>query len=405
MHFWLNIFRFAGLVALLLALPAVYAEDMESAYEAREKAVSAGAETLAPDIWESAEKELARATELATKDANPGKVAAAYRDAIEEFGSAEMKSLEIALLSEARAALRVADEQRAKRYAPTTRALAREQLTAAEDALRTDPYATETIRNLADSAATTARYAGQIAVIAREKPSVETLIRERDAYINKLEAAAGVGMPADTEPDTAIAALEERILQLLASERQLREDLADSQAFVAALEEEIRELDDQLGGASAERRQLVMQIEEQARREEQFKQTEALFDPTEAEVFKQSGAIVLRLFGLEFASGSSRLDDNQKPLLNKIEKAISIYPGSTIVVEGHTDSQGGARMNQLLSQNRADAVREYIIMNMRVAPARISATGFGPTKPIATNDTREGKAKNRRIDLLITPAD
>ena len=180
-------------------------------------------------------------------------------------------------------------------------------------------------------------------------------------------------------------------------------DLADSQAFGAALEEEIRELDKRLGGASSERQQLVMRLEEQARAREQLAQAEALFAPNEALVFRQSDNIVVRVIGLQFASGSAKLGTGNDALLRKLERAIAIYPRSLLVVEGHTDSRGSDRINNRLSEQRAQAVANHIVAEMRIPAHRLTAVGYGAAKPIANNETKEGRAKNRRIDLLITP--
>jgi len=399
----LNILIQALLFSLLPTSEALLAADMDTAYAAREKAITAKAQTLAPESWQSAEKELEKAIRFASDGKNPAKVAAAYDDAVAEFSKAELEAIEIDLLTEARQALESADDQRAKRYAPETRNYSMRQLQAAEAALAADPYNRETISALAADAAAHARYATRIAAVVKADPEIETLIRERDAYIQRLGVAAGSVSAVDADPNKVVDELEDYIANLYLDQLQLKQDLSDAQAFVAALEEEIRDLDNELGGASDERRQLVLQLEEQARTEEKFLQTELLFQPSEAEVLRQSDNVVLRLFGLDFAPGSSKLDDSHSALLGKISQAIAIFPGSILAVEGHTDSQGSSRMNQRLSQNRADAVMNYIVMNMQVAPSRISAVGFGPEKPIANNDTEEGRAKNRRIDLIIKP--
>lgn len=77
------------------------------------------------------------------------------------------------------------------------------------------------------------------------------------------------------------------------------------------------------------------------------------------------------------------------------------YPNATGVIEGHTDNQGGAEYNMKLSQRRADAVRTYIIDKFGIAADRLTAKGYGLTKPVADNGSAEGRAKNRRIDATI----
>jgi len=90
-------------------------------------------------------------------------------------------------------------------------------------------------------------------------------------------------------------------------------------------------------------------------------------------------------------------------LLNKIEKAIDVFPQSDLVIEGHTDSFGGDESNQKLSQQRAESVEQYMINAMRIPTFRMIATGFGETNPVANNETEAGRARNRRIDIVIKP--
>jgi len=158
-----------------------------------------------------------------------------------------------------------------------------------------------------------------------------------------------------------------------------------------------------LGGASSERQQLVMRLEAQARSREQLAQAEALFTPEEALVFRKSDDIVVRVSGLHFASGSPNLGADNDVLLKKLESVIAIYPRSLLVIEGHTDSRGSDRINNRLSEQRAQAVANHIVAEMKIPAHRLSAVGYGAAKPIANNETKAGRAKNRRIDLVITP--
>jgi len=73
------------------------------------------------------------------------------------------------------------------------------------------------------------------------------------------------------------------------------------------------------------------------------------------------------------------------------------YITSTVVVEGHTDNTGKAAYNQLLSQRRAEAVRDIIINKMGIAADRVTAKGYGESQPAADNSSREGRLKNRRV--------
>lgn len=94
----------------------------------------------------------------------------------------------------------------------------------------------------------------------------------------------------------------------------------------------------------------------------------------------------------------------RKPDLARLREAVEFirkYPGSRIILEGHTDGIGTEKYNQKLSEKRAEAVRQYFIKEGAVDKAVISATGYGKSRPIASNNTKDGRAKNRRVEILI----
>lgn len=86
-----------------------------------------------------------------------------------------------------------------------------------------------------------------------------------------------------------------------------------------------------------------------------------------------------------------------------MQKAIALFPDSQVEVEGHTDAYGSDELNQELSENRAMAVREYLLVSTQLPAKKIAASGYGESKPVANNETAEGRLKNRRIDLVIRP--
>lgn len=91
-----------------------------------------------------------------------------------------------------------------------------------------------------------------------------------------------------------------------------------------------------------------------------------------------------------------------QPVLDQLAGSINQYPGTVVQIEGHTDSVGAAAYNQTLSENRAQSVRSYLIQR-GVASNRLQAIGYGLTRPIADNATAEGRAQNRRVEVLIVP--
>jgi outer membrane protein OmpA-like peptidoglycan-associated protein len=128
-----------------------------------------------------------------------------------------------------------------------------------------------------------------------------------------------------------------------------------------------------------------------------------MFAKQEARVFREGNDIILRLVGLSFDSGRSDIKRNSIELLKKVGTAIDIFPRSELVIEGHTDSYGGDESNQRLSQKRAESLQDFMIKQMRISRTRVMATGYGETSPVANNETEAGRAKNRRIDVVIKP--
>lgn len=101
-----------------------------------------------------------------------------------------------------------------------------------------------------------------------------------------------------------------------------------------------------------------------------------------------------------FDSGKSTFQKGTYTVLQSITSILNEYPYSKFMVEGHTDSDGSNQLNQALSENRAAAVKNYLIEN-GISTDRLRSTGFGETKPIATNKTAKGKAMNRRVEISL----
>jgi OmpA-OmpF porin, OOP family len=105
------------------------------------------------------------------------------------------------------------------------------------------------------------------------------------------------------------------------------------------------------------------------------------------------------VYGIHFDTGKSDILPDSESTLNEISKLMQQDAGAKLRVEGHTDNQGTAIANQALSEKRAQAVVSWLTKH-NIAAARLSAKGFGQTKPVADNSTEEGRAKNRRVELV-----
>lgn len=111
---------------------------------------------------------------------------------------------------------------------------------------------------------------------------------------------------------------------------------------------------------------------------------------------KQTGSITLYI---NFETGKSVIKTESQSIVDQIAEMLNTEPSIKISIEGHTDNVGTAAANQALSQNRAKAVMDAIIAK-GIDKARLSSKGWGQNKPVADNSTEEGKARNRRVEIV-----
>lgn len=133
------------------------------------------------------------------------------------------------------------------------------------------------------------------------------------------------------------------------------------------------------------------------------KQTEELQKDLEGATVEQYEEGILIVFddGAMFAVNSDELSAKAKQNLDEMSEILKKYQDTDILIEGHTDSTGDEDYNKDLSLRRAKSVDVYLI-SKGVDSARLTYKGYGETQPIATNDTEEGRAQNRRVDVAIT---
>jgi OOP family OmpA-OmpF porin len=106
------------------------------------------------------------------------------------------------------------------------------------------------------------------------------------------------------------------------------------------------------------------------------------------------------VYGIYFDTNKSEVKPDSRPALEEIAKLLAQSPGLKLLVVGHTDMTGSLDANMKLSQARADSVVQALVSQHGVAPARLKGHGVGPLAPVASNDTEEGRAKNRRVELV-----
>lgn len=380
--------------------------SLAAVIKTRQDARNAEAASLSKPIWEDAERSFSIAVrELEKGDLKDSKKAASEAESL--YRDAELGAIKTRYLADTRQLLAEAEQAKVGRYAPDTLAESRKFLQRAEKELNENRYDTDLPRSLAQQANYEARHAAYLAGLVRnvsdKRMTIEDLILAWEKPLVEIAGAADVVPDLAAGPTALSSKLAALVEDLISRNQSLDQDLNDSNTRVIEMEEEIRLLDEKLGGATQERRDLMGRLQQQARVKEQFDQVESMFDRDQAVVFREGNDVTIRLVGLSFASGSAAIDSDALSLLERVRQAVDVFPRSALLIEGHTDSYGGDETNLALSQNRAEAVMDHMIKNLRIPSTRLTAIGYGETRPVANNETKEGRARNRRIDIVIQP--
>ena len=369
---------------------------LTSAIQARDDAEAANAKSFASAKWREAEEKFAAAAKR-LEDGNINSAKSRADDAEELFRSAELAAIKANYLDETRRLIGQAKDARVDRYAPKTLANAEAMLSQAENALSRDRYDTDEPRSLARQAKYEVKHAMYLARTLKPVQNRDISLEEF-ALANEVPIVSIAGsLDLVAELDEGFEAPTNAIIGRVEHLQKESYELSERRSQIFALEEELNHLEKELGVQSDR-----LAAQEAQRRK--FRQIESTFNADEAQILTQGQNILIRPIGLVFSSGSSQIETEYFSLLRKVQDAIRVFPDNHIVVEGHTDSFGGDVINLELSQARAEAVRTYLLANMRdLPPADVESVGYGESRPVANNETVEGRAKNRRIDVVIRP--
>lgn len=349
---------------------------------------------------------------------------------------------------QARNAVRIAQAAGAEEHAATVYANATAQMRRAEELAGQRRVDKRALKAVSREAVQTAEDARDIAARGTEARRLETerrLAAEREAALRaqaqaeldrKLKAEAEARAQAQADLERRLKAEADRAAQAeaerLASERRRdeadrvsREALAKAQeALRAQAEAEERQVAAQRAQAEAEaKRVAAMQQQQQAEAEaarnraaaaeldRKLQQAIAEREDLRASLLQQLNVIletrdtarglVVNLSDVTFASGQATLQPGAREKLARVSGILAAHPTLKLEIEGHTDSVGSDELNQALSERRAQAVRAYLIQQ-GVPGATTSAAGFGEGRPVAGNDTSEGRQLNRRVELVVS---
>lgn len=386
---------------------AIARETLKSAIATRADALMANAPKFAPEQWQKASARFNEASAaLEKKDAANAQRRAAESEVL--LREAELSAVKGGILNEARALIAQADAAKVEKFAPRTLQAAKRLLAQAEQEIITNRYDTTLPKNLAAQSSYEARHAVYLAQLIDstqqkkgEQAGLEELILSWEEPLRRVATEMDLTSRFDAGVQPALkdmlAAAQQRREQL----NRLQQELDDRNEQIAGLNAEVARLESRLGGVSEERIALQRRVDAQERMRASVARIEASFTSNEARVLRQGDDVILSLTGIAFPSGRSTLDVSSAPLMAKVRDALGQFPDTSIVVEGHTDANGSDSTNLILSQDRADAVKKYLVDNFGVNPEKISSIGYGEARPVATNETAEGRARNRRIDLIL----
>ncbi|MFZ0725053.1 MAG: OmpA family protein [Desulfobacterales bacterium] len=325
---------------------------------------------------------------------NKEKVKNAFRDL-------EIAAIKRNVLGEVRSTLQEADRLDAKKYATKAYAAAVGKLNAADGFITANPYETQEMMRLSREALF---YARRCIVLTHEDRNIREMTSEQIALrIEDILSDTARQLKAPDMRDQSFEVQRQNITGSIAAVQKNQEFL---NTRVQEQENEIEVLKDQvfaLEGKSRQEQFAREQLEAEKKFDEKFESIRNGFDLREAEVYRQGDQLVIRLRGMQFPVGKAVIMPANYELLSKVQLAIRAFNDPEVIVEGHTDSTGSTEVNQQLSQERATAVKEYLVANNTLPGSSVTAVGYGSLRPLMSNETSEGRAANRRIDVIITP--
>ena len=339
------------------------------------------------------------------------------------YQALEIRAIKEATIGDVRRLIAEAEAMGAEKRCPRTYHQATEQLQATDAFISANPHAKEKMHAMAQAALFQAnRLVAVTEACSRLKAmDLEAVALLMESHLHAIASRLGAqdlrDHDAQTQLDNILGAvdalkndrdfLSQKNQQLLAEMEALK---SDYQARIDALNVQLatlagRSREDQMAKERMARERMAAEQRLAAERKfnQRYTAVRDYFESDEAEVYKQENQLVIRLKAMRFPVGKSVILPENYALLSKVQKAIRTFDDPRVIVEGHTDATGSVEVNTLLSQQRADAVRAYLIANQTLAPGSISAVGYGSERPLASNATAAGRAINRRIDIVILP--
>lgn len=381
----------------------------EAVLLAREKAIAVNASNVAPKEFAEAEENFSKA--IATLEL--GQEAKAKKD-IEalknQYLAIELNALKKNMLSFAQQAVAKAEKDDLDDVAPRTIAQAKDELKLAKDTLEANRTDTSKANIHSNRAIWLIKQAEGIADINAYFKNAD--FDEEQKILWYQEQLSSVVSPMNPEVQfnntnkEVVANLRQQLSAIVSNNQALEANLNQAEMAVKQITAESETKQTQLQRDNSE---ALMQAKLQRERElaakqaddERFAAVQSMFTEDEATVYRQRDNVLIRAQGFSFKSGGSEIESSNFVMLNKITDAIKRFPNATVVVSGHTDAVGSAELNMTLSKARAETVANFITQVSDIDNDKVTFTGYGKDKPVASNETPEGRAQNRRVEILI----
>lgn len=342
---------------------------------------------------------------------------------IQDYRDLEIRAIKEGMIGAVRTLIAQAQSEGARKLAPRSYAQAVEQLNTTDAFISANPYAKEEVHAMAREALFQANRLVALTALSKRvkamKPEEIALLVENNLHAISTQLGAQDMRDHDyqTQLDNIIGSVDalKQDRAFLSEKNQALQ--AETETFKGDYQSRIDDLNMQIATLEGKSREDQMARERLARErlaaeqrlavERKFNQlyiaVQNYFEKNEAEVYKQETQLVIRLKGMRFPVGKSIIMPQNYALLSKVQKAVRTFADPRVIIEGHTDNTGSNEVNMLLSQQRAEAVRTYMIANQTLPPESVSAVGYGSERPLASNATAAGRAINRRIDIVIIP--
>ena len=319
----------------------------------------------------------------------------------QQYRNLELRAIKIKTLGEVRSLLRVAKKKDAEEIAPESYAIAQNKLVETDAFITQNPYAKEKMHEMASEALF---YARRLLEVMKQSEKVQTMQPEQiTLWAEGMLHQTTSKLSAPDMRDQSFGKQMENILASIAAHQAdndfLVEKSKDQTDEIGRLQNKIASLE----GLSQKQKKEKERLMAEKRFNEQLSSVQGFFEPNEAEVYKKEKQVIIRLKAMYFPVGKSFIMPENYVLLSKVQRAIRLFGEPDVIIGGHTDSTGSEALNEMLSQQRAEAVRQYFVANATIPYDKIIAVGYGSMRPIASNATEAGRAVNRRIDITIAP--